>query len=233
MKKDHKTAVTKDFYEGEYVGDFERQPVDRLRRLLPLLGLGKDDKVVDFACGNGMLADVIHDRVGDYTGVDFSRAFIAAAGRRAELLGITNVRFVCDDIVRFCARHRDTFEKAFTMDFSEHISDDDFMSIYSSIFGSLKEGGTLYIHTPNGDYFIETLKRIGILRQFPEHIAVRNAPRYRELLEKVGFRDITIRHIAHYNVLKYLHFLSYLPFVGKFGKARLFMECRKRAHRDL
>jgi SAM-dependent methyltransferase len=217
----------RDFYEGRYVDDFEKQPVERLARLVPLFDLNREDDIVDFACGNGMLAGLISGRIKRYTGVDFSRAFITAAERRAELLGITNARFVCDDIGRFCAKHRGVFSKAFTMDFSEHISDAAFISVYSAILGSLKQGGTLYIHTPNGDYFIEVLKRIGVLRQFPEHIGVRNARCYRELLRKSGFQDVEIRRIAHYNVMKYLHFLSYLPVVGRFGAARLFIECVK------
>jgi 2-polyprenyl-6-hydroxyphenyl methylase/3-demethylubiquinone-9 3-methyltransferase len=233
MRQRSEKEGSRDFYEGDYVDDFERQPVERLGRLVPLLDLKRDDRVVDFACGNGILAGLISDRIDAYTGVDFSRSFIAAARRRAKSLGLSNARFVCDDIVHFCSGHEGAFDKAFTMDFSEHIPDDDFASIYSAILGSLREGGTLSIHTPNGDYFIELLKRIGVLRQFPEHIGVRNASRYRELLDGAGFQDITVRHLAHYNVMKHVHFLSYIPFVGKFGAARLFIQCRKRARPNL
>lgn len=229
MRRRSEDGKTRAFYEGVYADDFEKQPVERLARLVELFDLKRLDDVVDFACGNGMLAGLISDKVRRYTGVDFSEAFIAAAGRRAETLGIANARFIRDDIVGFCERHQGAFDKAFTMDFSEHISDAAFVSIYSAIFDSLKQGGTLYIHTPNGDYFIEVLKRVGILRQFSEHIAVRSAPAYRALLAKTGFHDIEIRRIAHYNVMKYFHFLSYLPLVGRYAAARLFISCVKRA----
>jgi hypothetical protein len=44
------------------------------------------------------------------------------------------------------------------MDFSEHVYDDDWLKILSSIKNSIKSGGSLYLHTPNSLFFVEQMK---------------------------------------------------------------------------
>ena len=143
---------------------------------------------------------------GTYDGVDFSADFIAAAEDLAE--GKERYSFHCQDIVAYCGEHRGEFDIAATLDFSEHIDDETFVRIYSAIRRSLKPGGRLYLHTPNLAFFMEQLKDKGVLRQFPEHIAVRDADQNVDLLRQCGFRQIDVEKIAHYNVLRYLHPLS-------------------------
>jgi 2-polyprenyl-3-methyl-5-hydroxy-6-metoxy-1,4-benzoquinol methylase len=176
-----------------------------------------------------MLLPLVAAKVSHYYGVDFSKDFIEAAIRRADVDGIKNCSFYCMNIVSFCDNHVASFDIATAMDFSEHIDDDDFSHIFSAIYRSLKPGGKLFMHTPNLDFFVERLKDKGVLRQFPEHIAVRNAAQNVAILEQCGFKKshIHVRHIAHYNVLKVLHPLSALPLIGQFFSARLFIECIK------
>ena len=210
----------KDFHAAPYVDKYERKSSARLRRLLPYFDLRAHDVVADFGCGNGMLAELIHGQVERYVGVDFSEPFIAAARRRAQ--GFDNVRFECADLRDFCARHPQRFDKAFTLDFSEHVYDDAFESIYSAIRATLKPGGVLYLHTPNGEYFLEVLKDKGVLRQFPEHIAVRTAGENVRLLGRAGFEHVEVRHLAHYIApLRALHPLAFVPGLGRFFRARL------------
>lgn len=224
--KDQHTQL--ELHSGAYVEDYERKPLSRLERLVPLMHLGPKDLVADFACGNAMLLPLIHDRVGQYHGVDFSPDFIASARRRAEANLITNCNFYCEDIVSFCDQHRGMFDVATAFDFSEHIDDDDFVRFFGAIRASLRDGGRLYLHTPNLTFFMERMKQHGILTQFPEHIAVRDAAANLELLALAGFAPerINVRRIAHYNVLKALHPLRHLPLIGDMFAARLFIECR-------
>ena len=217
----------KEFYKGEYVSTYEAKPLYRIIRLLPFLDIAKTDHVADFACGNGMLLDILHDKVASYVGVDFSEEFIVSAEARARRVGAGNATFVCGDIVSFCASHQRAFDKAFTLDFSEHIYDDVFITVYTAIRSSLKPGGMLYLHTPNAEYVLEICKAKGIMKQFPEHIAVRSADQYRLLLEKIGFTSFRVKYLAHYLApMSYFHFLSRLPIIGKYFKARLFLECK-------
>ncbi len=218
----------KNFYQGEYVAKLARQPIRRISRLLSYVDFLPDDVVADYACGDGILLTLIHERVKRYVGIDFSKEFIANANERLDLLGARNAQFVCSDIVDFCKAHPNEFDKAFTLDFSEHIYDEDFLHIYSGIRDSLKHKAKLYLHTPNADFLLEILKAKGILAQFPEHVAVRNANSYRSLLRKAGFQSIRVFPLSHYKwVLFPLHSLSYLPGFGRYFQARLFITCEK------
>ena len=57
--------------------------------------------------------------------------------------------------------------------------------------------------TPNADFFLERMKDKGILvKQFPEHIAVRTPEHNVALLSEAGFRIEHVRLLPHYNILK-------------------------------
>ncbi|MGN6740144.1 class I SAM-dependent methyltransferase [Dyella sp.] len=217
-----------ELHSGAYVEKYELKPTSRLEQLIPLMRLEAHDQIVDFACGNAMLLPLIHDMVKHYHGVDFSPDFIAAARRRAENEEIANCSFYCEDIVSFCEKRRAMFSVAASFDFSEHIDDADFVRLFRAIHLSLRPSGRLYLHTPNLKFFVERLKQFGILPQFPEHIAVRDAESTIALLARAGFDtgSVVLRRIPHYNILKVLHPLHHVPLLGELFAARLFIECR-------
>ena len=216
-------------HSGEYVERYVRKPLDRVRKLVDLMNIADAARIADFACGNGMLLHALGERSGSYHGVDFSPDFIKAANAWARQESPRHdSHFHCADINAFCADNLASFDVACTLDFSEHVADADAVPIYASIRSSLASGGRLYLHTPNAAFFMERAKDIGILRQFPEHIAVRNAKDTVALLVAAGFPEsgMTVRKIAHYNVLKLLHPLSKLPLIGPLFEARLLIEAR-------
>jgi 2-polyprenyl-6-hydroxyphenyl methylase/3-demethylubiquinone-9 3-methyltransferase len=212
-----------------YVDQFEKQQsVNRLQRLVSHFDLNRSQRAADFACGNGMIMEYVAPRVKEYVGVDFSTEFIAAANQRKERLKITNAEFVCASIEDFCREQGPTFDVGFAMDFSEHVYDADWLQVLSSIRESLKDGGRLYLHTPNREFFLEIMKDHNFLaKQYVQHIAVRNAEQNVSLLEQAGFKIHRLQLLPHYNVLKYVHPLSYIPLVGKYFKARVFIEACK------
>ncbi|GAA0889907.1 class I SAM-dependent methyltransferase [Rhodanobacter soli] len=218
---------SKRMHSGSYVESYEHKPITRIANLVALMNINGGELIADFACGNAMLLPLVAPMVTHYYGVDFSEDFITAAKRRAENHSIKNCSLYCQDIITFCNDHQNQFDIATALDFSEHIDNEDFLKIFSAIRKSLKSGGRLFLHTPNLDFFIERLKSKGILRQFPEHIAVRNTAQNVEMLEQCGFdkAKMRVQHIAHYNVLRVLHPLSALPVIGKLFAARLFIEC--------
>ncbi len=213
-------------HSGDYVERYNKKPLDRVRALTRRIELDDDSELADFACGNGMLLQIVGDRTGTYHGVDFSEDFITSAREWACSTGLNNCQFYCDDIIKFCADHPAQFDIATTLDFSEHIDDTLAVSIYTAIRTSLRPGGKLYLHTPNLDFFVERAKDIGVLKQFPEHIAVRNGKDTKDILIQSGFdaSKIKIETIAHYNILKVLHPLGKLPLIGKYFQARLWIE---------
>jgi 2-polyprenyl-6-hydroxyphenyl methylase / 3-demethylubiquinone-9 3-methyltransferase len=218
-------------YDADYVEHFEKNShlqSERIKKIVEKISVDENDVVADFGCGNGLLASFIYDEVKAYYGVDFSEEFIDAFRKKIKrFASADNIHLFASDILEFCKERPQFFDKAFTLDLSEHIYDEDFMNIYQAIHRSLKNGGVLYLHTPNREYFLEILKNIGVMKQFPGHIGVRSAASYVNMLKKIGFIEIKINYLPHYNILKYFHFLSYLPFLGKYFRARLLITCRR------
>ena len=214
----------RELYRDEYVARFPDEPDRRLVRLAPLFDLPPQARVVDLACGNGLLLDLVHERVAEYVGVDFSSEFVAAAEERAARRGLVKGHFVCSDLEELLLARPGSFDAAFALDFAEHVDDDDFARIFRAARAALRPAAPLYLHTPNVDFVVERLKARGILEQFPEHIAVRDAARTTALLGECGFGLIRVRFLSHYNpVLRPLHVLSHLPWIGRDFRARLFI----------
>lgn len=205
-----------------------KESYSRIRNLLKYIQLKKEFAVVDFACGNGVILEFLYQKVGQYFGVDFSPSAIKNAELRKIQLGITNAEFFCESIQSFCEKNQGKFDVGMAFDFSEHVYDEEWLQILSSIKISLKKGGKLYIHTPNGKFFIEIMKSKNIIfKQFPEHIAVRSARRNIIMLEKAGYKFKEIKFLPHYNILKYIHIFSFIPWLGSYFKARLFIIAEK------
>ena len=223
--------VQKERFAGEYVEEYEKLPDIRLRRLLPLLDLSKSDVVCDYACGNGRLYELIHDKVKMYYGVDYSIDFIRAAVRRAERLNVHNYKFECSDIEPFCRRYMNTFDKSFAFDFTGYLDEEEFVRIMNSVKNSLKEGGKLYIYIPDGDYIVELIKNTRLYRHvFPKYVPVINRMTgrdYLRTLDSIGFKNIALQYLPHYNSLRYFNCMARIPLVGQMFRARMFIECQR------
>lgn len=214
----------RDLYREEYVGVYRKKDTRRIARILSRLCLRPNATAVDIGCGNGMLLDLLKGRIRAYHGVDFSSEFIAEARRRhPETEGVV---FHCESINDFCRRHPKRFDYAFALDFAEHVYDEELVDILASVRESLRPDGRLYLHTPNLDFIIEQMKDRGLLRQFPEHVAVGNFPQYEKLLRQAGFSGIRRTDLPHYvAAVSWVHFFSYLPWIGRYFRARLLLEC--------
>ncbi len=209
-----------DLYETkEYTEHYHKEPGRRISNILENIQLSKKDVIGDFACGNGLLARALNEKYREYNGVDKSSLFIKECKKWVKENNIKNTSFVREDIVKFCKKNVNKYSKAFTLDFSEHIDDNDFIEIYSAIKKSISKQGKLIIHTPNKDFLLEKLKNIGILPQTRGHIAVRNFQEYKILLEKCGYKNIKVKYLPHYQKV-----LNILP-TSK--KARLLITCTR------
>ena len=222
-------AERRDLHSGDYVKVLDALPINRIARLLPLMELRPDTRLVDFAAGTGPMAQLLEGKIASYDGVDFSPDFVEAARAIAQQKGLHHASFHCEDIVSFCERHGPEFDVVTANDFSEHIYDADFLKIFTGAHSILRPGGCLYIYTPNLTFFWEIMKDVGLAPQFPQHIAVRNARQYFDLLERCGFSraDVTVDYLPHFNVWRFLHPLSRLPWIGKYFQAKIFLTCRK------
>jgi 2-polyprenyl-6-hydroxyphenyl methylase/3-demethylubiquinone-9 3-methyltransferase len=226
----------KELHGDEYAKNFDQSDSYRLERLIARMNISSHAKVVDFACGSGMLLEYIAPRVQSYVGVDFSEPFIKIANAKKnkfasqskDNLWAKKARFECTSIQDFCRKNPGAFDVGFAMDISEHVYDEEWLDILKHIQPSMAVGGKLYLHTPNGRFFLEIMKRHNFfVKQFPEHIAVRNLEENLALLKKAGFRISKARLIPHYNILRFLHPLSFLPVIGPYFQARIFVEATK------
>ncbi len=218
-------------HTGEYVQRFDHeQSPARLENVLKHVRLPQNAVVADFGCGSGMLLERIHDRVAQYEGVDFSQDFIDLARRRSDERRLRNSAFHCMALQEFSRRNADRFDAVFALDISEHVPDGDWSEAVAAIRLALKPGGTAYVHTPNRDFLAEILKAHDfILRQFPEHIAVRTGHENARFFVNSGFEDVRVDLVPHYNILRFVHPLACLPVIGRYFAARIFLQARKPA----
>lgn len=216
-------------HSNDYVTTFdESQDLDRISRLLKHINPSKKDRLIDIGCGSGLILPIIHKKIKQYVGIDFSEQFIALAKKKQKMYGIDNASFLCDNICDYASKEERKFQIALALDISEHVYDEDWLRILKSIYQLLEINGKFYLHTPNLDFFIEQMKARNILlKQFPEHIAVRNPENNIALLRLAGFNQIKIHYLPHYNVLKYFDLVSKLPIIGKYFRARLLIEATK------
>jgi len=181
------TTNIKDKHHQGYIDLPSLSNPKRISRFLPLISFNKQDLVIDAGCGMGLLLSLIHSKIKFYYGIDFSKEMFNRALNKQKQLNINNARFICGDINNFCLKHKNEFDKAFALDFSEHLDDQDFMKIFSSLHFCLKPKGSLFIHTPNGEYFLEVFKKIGIMKSAPEHIGIRDKKRIYKIIQKSRF----------------------------------------------
>lgn len=216
-------------YGQAYVDRFEQihtgDTGNRLARLLRRVPLDPEDEVVDFGCGSGLLMPLCAPLVRTYVGVDFSQAFITTADARRERLGIGNAVFVCGPIESLARDNPHRFKVGFALDLSEHVYDREWTQLLIAMRESLAPGGRLYLHTPNASFIVERMKAHDIiLKQFPEHVAVRSMAENIALLKAAGFAIGCAEYLPHYNALRLLHPLGSVPVIGSLFRARLFIE---------
>ena len=94
----------------------------------------------------------------------------------------------------------------------------------------LVRGGRLGLYTPDRAHYVERLKAHEvILRQFPQHIAVRRADAYRRLLVDAGFRiSLDTYSVSPFPGVRWIEAaLAPLPLVGETFRYRILLQARK------
>lgn len=227
MKPDDRENREK-LHSEEYVHRFnnERQ-FARVARLIKHLTLPPNADILDVGCGTGILSQLLSARYGSYVGVDFSQPMLQEAIKRAKFNKLNRCSFLRDDAIDVMKRNSNTYDAIFMLDISEHVPDNEWRLMIAAARHSLKNGGTVYLHTPNLDFFIERLKQFGIIKQFPEHIAVRNSEDNSNFFIEAGYTSVKHKTLAHYNMLQWIHPLSRLPLIGKYLGARLWITAIK------
>lgn len=135
---------------------------------------GRDKRVLELGCSEGIGSPILSEFASAYVGVDQDGGAIAAA--RSNFSAEKRL-FVEDD---FLGKRYGTFDSIVSLDVIEHIPASREELFLDTVLGNLNEDGICIIGTPNmtaRDYASEA-SRIG-------HINLYEAPRLRDVMEKV------------------------------------------------
>lgn len=171
-----------------------------------LLGLGREGRVLDVACGTGHAALAIADRLpqGRVTAVDFSPGMLDQARRKAESSNVLNIDFIERDMqdLGFPGDFFDAAVCAFGIFFVA-----DMEAQLAHIASAVKPGGRIMISSFQENYF-QPLR--GLLTKRFESYGVQMPPQLwrrvaaeegcRQLFAKVGLQNIRVeqKNVGYY-----------------------------------
>jgi SAM-dependent methyltransferase len=166
-----------------------RKWAERERNLLDLVRPHPEMSLLDLGCARGDATLLFAPLVGRVIGLDGEPLAIDLAWRRARDAGMQNVEFLLADARSFPDIPDASIDCAGAFDFLEHVEDGVVAGMLSEVRRVLAPGGRFVAYTPNREHWVEALKaRNLILRQQPDHIAVRTPGQIRRLLIAGGFR---------------------------------------------
>ena len=236
-------AFREDLYPDEYFEQLhrvtpfaapERKWRERDRDILELADPGPGKSVLDLGSALGDVCFLLAPRVKEAVGVDASPRAIELARARAADRGFDNVRFVAGDVADLREIPERSVDVAGAFDLLEHVDDDTVVRMLRALVRVLKPGGVFVAYTPNREHYVERLKAKNVvLKQFPEHIAVRRPREIRKLLEEAGWSVRSLRYsAAPFPVVRWLErLLLPIPLVGRLFRYRILLRAEPEARR--
>jgi len=187
------------------------------------------ERIVDLGCGPGLLAKHLASRGAIVHGVDLSPLAVEFARRHNA--AYPNCTFAVADAS--CCRHLPdcSFDKACSVDVTEHCGYETMCGIFAEAHRLLKPGGLYFIYTPNPRHWIEVCRRHHfILKPFPGHTGLRNAEVIIDALHRNGFE--IVRHIRPPSMIPVVQWLEKLwslqPLLPELGVYRIVLLAAKR-----
>jgi len=171
----------------------ERKWRERDRDILALAQPNPSKTVLDLGSALGHVCFLLAPYAGNVIGIDASSKALAMAQERRRERKIENVRFVEGDVADLSPIPADSIDIAGAFDLLEHIDDATLVRMLGSLRRVLKKQGYLAAYTPNREHYVERLKAHNfLLKQFPEHIAVRRPQELVRLFEGEGWRILSL-----------------------------------------
>lgn len=159
-----------------------------LKKIIPPL---KDDLCLDLGCAKGTISYLLRGLGGRWVSADLDMDNLK------ETKGLVKKGVIKIDPIHFCFRDS-TFDNVVTLDFLEHIKDDD--SCVDEIKRVLRPGGYLYISTPTtGRFFLlnKLKKKIGLSPEVYGH--VREGYRIEDLRRRLKDRGFIVSYVSTYS----------------------------------
>jgi cyclopropane fatty-acyl-phospholipid synthase-like methyltransferase len=228
-------AFREDLYPDDYFDGLhrrtwfaapERKWLDRDRDIVALARPAPDKTILDLGSARGDVCFLLADKSREVIGVDASERAVEIAERRRRELGLSNVRFVLGDVADLGGIADASVDVAGAFDLVEHIDDETVVRMLDSLRRVLKPAGRMVAYTPNREHYVERMKARGfLLRQFPQHIAVRRPKELARLVEGAGWRVESLTYSpAPFPVVRFAErLLSRLPGLGRLFRYRILL----------
>jgi len=224
-----------EYYEGLHrVTPFAaplRKWRERDRDILRISDPSREKIVLDLGSARGDVCFLLAPRVREAIGVDASARAVEIAEAERARRGLGNVRFVRSDVATLEGIPDASIDLAGAFDLLEHVDDETVRQMLRALARVLKPGGVFAAYTPNREHYVERLKaRDFLLKQFPEHIAVRRPGEIRRLLEEAGWRLIEMTYSpAPFPAVRWIEkTLWRLPGIGRLFRYRILLRAAPR-----
>ncbi len=124
----------------------ERRDREEKAKILPLLRLSPDSRVLDVGCGIGRWADALHGRIGGYVGVDFSPEMIELA--KARNLPGAEFRVLAAQDVSAQALDGGVFDRVIIAGVFIYLDDAEIVRTLEGLRTVLAPGALIYLREP-------------------------------------------------------------------------------------
>lgn len=163
----------------------EARNQEEVRRILPLLELGADSRILDMGCGIGRWADAVGDDILSYLGVDFSHSLIEIARARNTRRQFSFEQMsVCDFGEYYQSRNLAPFNRLIIAGVLMYLNDTDAEHIFHMLSEILTDKAIVYIREPVGISERLTLKDFYSQELAHDyHTIYRSADEYRDMIQ--------------------------------------------------
>ncbi len=222
------------YFEGLHKSHWFTNPPrkyeERNRDTLRVVGPRPDDRILELGSARGDVTFLLARHAREVVGLDASDDALALASRERAARGIANVSFAKGDAADLSRFADASFDAVAAIDLVEHIDDPTLEAMLRETRRVLKTGGRLGLYTPDRAHYVERLKAHDVLlKQFPQHIAVRRAEAYRGFLSAAGLAlELDTWSVSPFPLVRLLESaLAPLPLVGPTFRYRILMRATK------
>lgn len=203
-----------------------RKYAERDRDVLRVVAPRPSDVVLELGSARGDVTFLLSRHAREVIGVDAAPEAIALAEKARLRLGIGNVRWLEADVADLAPVPDRSVDAVAAIDLVEHVDDPTLEGMLRECRRVLVPGGRLGIYTPDRAHYVERMKAHDfVLKQFPQHIAVRRVAEYRRFLAAAGFSvDLEAWSVSPFPLVRWIErALAPLPLLGPTFRYRILL----------
>ena len=183
-REDHPYVTT--MYQDKQPQLTDERNQAEIHKIMPLLQLNKDSRILDMGCGIGRWADAIDCEIQEYLGIDFSERLIQIARQRNTRPNFAFDQLSLCDFGKYYREHKlQPFDRLAIAGVLMYLNDSDVQELFQLFTRILQPGAKVYIREPVGiadrltlkDFYSEELAH-------DYHTIYRTADEYRQMLSK-------------------------------------------------